>query len=561
LAGKSIKVDFKVISVQRDGNDEDFHTEKISNGVRVYFGNADVNVDQGEHTYVFLYKTNRQIGFFEDHDELYWNVTGNGWVFPIEKVTANVFLPDGIDSKNIKLAGYTGEQGATNSDFNSSLERGGATFVSTIPLKKEEGLTVVVVWPKGFVAPPSSEQKMLEMLQENMGAIVGIAGIIIILFYYVRVWHRIGRDPKKGAIIAQYDPPRNLSPSALSYVSKRGYSNETFVSAILSLAVKGNLVIKENENKYELQKIDTARKIFANDEEVVFEKLFNNRVSLELEQANHSILSSAITALKNELKNNLGNYFKWNLGYISFGIFLSLLFFIPTAAFFASLSDRLGFFSMWLSIWTIGVIAISAGVFSAWKKTNAGIMAKFVASAITLFAVPFWFAQIFVLALVYKESPIFLFIFLLFWVINIVFVLLLPSRTSDGRMLMDEIEGFRLFLSVTEKDRLNFHNPPGKTPELFEKFLPYALALGVEHKWAAQFAEMFAGLSARGTGYSPTWYAGNNFNALNMSSTIASFSNSFSGAISSSSMAPGSSSGLSGGSSGGGGGGGGGGGW
>jgi len=128
---------------------------------------------------------------------------------------------------------------------------------------------------------------------------------------------------------------------------------------------------------------------------------------------------------------------------------------------------------------------------------------------------------------------------------------------------MDQIEGFKLFLSVAEKERLNLLNPPERTPELFEKYLPYALALDVEVQWTEQFAEIMAQAAAAGAAYAPVWYSGRSWDGYAFTDFSSGLGGSFSGAIASSSAAPGSSSGFSGGggSSGGGGGGGGGGDW
>jgi uncharacterized membrane protein len=134
---------------------------------------------------------------------------------------------------------------------------------------------------------------------------------------------------------------------------------------------------------------------------------------------------------------------------------------------------------------------------------------------------------------------------------------------------MDRVDGFKMFLTAVDADRLQTLQttiPPEKTPQLFERFLPYALALGVEHAWAEQFSQVLARAVAAGAGggtsYSPSWYAGAGFASFSASEFTSSFSSSFSSAVSSSSAAPGSSSGSGGGgSSGGGGGGGGGGGW
>ena len=127
---------------------------------------------------------------------------------------------------------------------------------------------------------------------------------------------------------------------------------------------------------------------------------------------------------------------------------------------------------------------------------------------------------------------------------------------------MDKIEGFKQYLSVAEKDRLSLLNPPEKTPRLFERYLPYALALDVEQEWCEQFSHVLENASRDDGGYRPGWYAGTTWRPGSMSGLASSLGTSLSGAISSASTSPGSSSGSGGGgSSGGGGGGGGGGGW
>ena len=119
-----------------------------------------------------------------------------------------------------------------------------------------------------------------------------------------------------------------------------------------------------------------------------------------------------------------------------------------------------------------------------------------------------------------------------------------------------------MFLSVAEKDRLNFLAPAARTPELFERLLPYALALDVEQQWSEAFSDVLTRAAEGGGAYHPAWYAGSAWNVHRASAFTSSLGGSLTGAISSSSSAPGSSSGFGGGGgSGGGGGGGGGGGW
>jgi uncharacterized membrane protein len=160
-------------------------------------------------------------------------------------------------------------------------------------------------------------------------------------------------------------------------------------------------------------------------------------------------------------------------------------------------------------------------------------------------------------------SPAVVLVLILLVLTNYLFHYLLKAPTRSGRVLLDQIEGFRMFLAAVEEDRYKALSPIEKTPELFEKFLPHAMALNVETAWSEKFAAVLARAAQPGTtGYSPVWYSGPNWSPITASAFATSLGSSFSSAISSASTAPGSSSGGGGGgSSGGGGGGGGGGGW
>ena len=127
---------------------------------------------------------------------------------------------------------------------------------------------------------------------------------------------------------------------------------------------------------------------------------------------------------------------------------------------------------------------------------------------------------------------------------------------------MDQVEGFKMYLSVAEEERLQLLHPPDKTPELFEKYLPYAFALDVENEWSEQFAEVLAQAAKNGQSYTPTWYDGNSWKSQNFSGLATGLGNNLSNSIAAAATPPSSISGSGGGgSSGGGGGGGGGSGW
>jgi uncharacterized membrane protein len=142
--------------------------------------------------------------------------------------------------------------------------------------------------------------------------------------------------------------------------------------------------------------------------------------------------------------------------------------------------------------------------------------------------------------------------------LNVLFFWLLKAPTIAGRKLLDQLEGFRMYLTTAEEERLKVLNPPEKTPELFERFLPYALALNCENEWNAKFTAILAAAAIA----APAWYAGTHWDNGRTTSFTDSLGSTLASSTASASTSPGSSSGSGGGgSSGGGGGGGGGGGW
>jgi uncharacterized membrane protein YgcG len=548
---------FDVLSVRRDGRPEEYHLEGKDNGQRVYIGSAQTTLDPGEYTFELTYRTDRQLGFFENHDELYWNVTGNGWIFPLDKVTATILLPPGCPVQSTDA--YTGPKGAKGRDYTASQPGPGtACFETTRPLDAYEGLTIVVAWPKGYVATPDPWQARLRLVRDNIGLALALVGLALVLVYYVVAWSRVGKDPEKGVIIPRYAPPRGFSPAAVRFLMRMGYDQKAFAANVISLAVKGVLTIHCTDKKYTLMRKQLGLPGLTEDEKDLAQSLLGTRARLELEQANHTAISSAIKILKSDLAVQLEKkYFLSNIRYWVPGLLFSL---VPCAV--SLLNSRelpvALFMLVWLSIWTVGVTALLSSVFTLWR-TGHWVQAI----PMTLFSLPFVIGEIAGLGMFgYATSFWVPLVFGLGALVNGIFFHLLKAPTLIGRKTMDEIEGFRLYLSVAEKDRLNLENPPHRTPELFEMFLPYALALGVEQRWSEQFKDVLD-TAAKGTdGYSPAWYAGAGLTGLTAGALAGSLGSSLSSAISSSSTAPGSSSGGGGGgSSGGGGGGGGGGGW
>ena len=245
--GDPYTIHIEVISLERDAQPEDFHLRQISNGLRIYMGNTGELVSSGEHTYELTYAVDRAIGFFPDHDELYWNVTGNGWKFPVQEAAATVHLPRGIAREAILLDAYTGRQGSAETAYNASADnQGNATFHTTRALAPHESLTLVARWPKGFVSPPTDAQRHQYFLEDNQASLIGLLGLMVVLIYYAIAWFVVGRNPARGEVIPLAEPPTGFSPAALRYIWRMAFDPKTLVANLVDLAVKKRFAILED---------------------------------------------------------------------------------------------------------------------------------------------------------------------------------------------------------------------------------------------------------------------------------------------------------------------------
>ena len=554
-------VGFEVKTLLRNGYSEDYHLKPMSNGVRVYFGHQERTLNRGLHEYLLRYTSNRQLGFFDKHDELYWNVTGNDWEFPIQNANATIHLPEGVPRESIQLEAYTGRMGATGQAYEAYLDFDNTVhFHTTQPLQPGEGLTIVVSFAKGFVVQPSWEQELAYLFRDNRHLIYASIGMVILLMYYWISWLLVGKDPESGVVIPLYHPPKDYSPASMRFIEKMTYDNTSFSSAILNLAVKGYLTIKQNKNNdYVLEKTGTEVEMAAG-ESALAKALFSKDTSVTLKQFNHALIRKTINSHKASLKNDYEwKYFIKNTGYFVIGILISIL--ILATLFFSQPgyagSPETMFIIFWLTPWTLVCMGMLKNAWNHFTSKNySGAM-----GALAMLA-PFLFFEIMALFFFLQMTSLSVVMVLIaVCVINWLFYEWLKKPTLRGRKLLDKVEGFREYIELAEKHELDYKYPKGKCPELFELYLPYALALEVEDSWARQFAEVIK-QSGADQDYQPSWYHGRAWNHTKLTSFTSSLNSSLGSAISSSSTAPGSSSGSGGGGfSGGGGGGGGGGGW
>ncbi len=481
-----------VLSVKDEsGIDYKYTVKNKADRIYVQIGDADKTVT-GIKTYIISYEVERAVSFLPDHDEIYWNVVGPGWEVPIVESSVAVLLPNSIQEKDLNVTCFNGVVGSTEGAC--AVEKIGSNVVikNSTSLPAYNDFTVVVGFPKGNISSPTSAQKIMWFIQDNW--ILFTPFVVFAIMFYL--WYTRGKELKgRGVVVAEYEPPDNLLPIEVSTIVRQKISIKHISSIFIHLAVKGYLKIiylGDSKKDYALKKLKDGSSITNPVELLVFNELFSKKDEVTLADLKNSFYKTAPKVIGEVYKKITND-----------GYFLSN----P-----AKLRTRYYILAI-----LIGLSGFVLATFSLIISSTMNIFVPMISGFIIGF-----------------------------------FGYFMPRYTQKGIMAKEKIEGFKLFLSVTEKDRLAFHNAPAKKPELFEKFLPYAMVLGVEKEWSKQFEGIYV--------EPPSWYVGNwqAFTLMNFTRDLSTFSSKSNSVFISN---PSSGSGFSGGSSGGGFGGGGGGSW
>jgi hypothetical protein len=565
--GNRVRVDLEVLGVERNGEPEAWFTERQSNGVRINTGGDDYLPSlPGEYTFTIRYRTTRQLGFFESHDELYWNAIGTGWDFPVESGSVVVRLPEPVAVEQLSAEGYTGPQGAQGAAYTASMPAPGtARYALTQRLEAREGFTVVLTFPKGLIAEPTIADRVGWFLRDNAGVLVALAGLLALLLYSVLKWRRVGRDPRPGVIIPRYEPPAQQTPASLRYLRRMGYDMRCFSADLLALAVAGHVRIHQTGRRgkeWRLERTDPAtaradraiplpgagdphgtaamRAVAAEgaavegaaaaeraaaaepaaDPDDVALRVPVSGATAPLQPTQRPLLDKLFPTGRRELK--LTNKEAATVSGAQQAHTKALDHVLHPRYFQRNTS------AVWLGVAIIVVTGIAAFSVSG----GAGI-------------------------------PAIIAVLLVMWLALALFARLVRAPTEQGRRLLDEIEGLKLYLGVAERDDLARLQSPAAPPQLdadrYEALLPYAVALEVEDAWTKKFTIAVGAAAVAAATQRMGWYAGSG-RAADLGSFTRAIGSSLTSSIASASTPPGSSSGSGGGGSSGGGGGGGGGG-
>lgn len=506
------QADLTVLSVKRDWQPEPWRREQHARGIRIYTGSQERLLTPGFHFFTITYSINRQVRAVDDAQVLNWNVTGNGWSFPIESASATITLPDGIKATNYSaFVGY-----GDGRDENARIERDKEKiiFSSTRALLKGEGLAFSMSFPKGSLILPPDPQIDVWWWLGRPETLVAAGGTFLVLLYYIFAWNAVGRDPPAGTIPLRWQPPQGLSPALVSYVANFGFSRGKWAAisaSLLDLAIKGYLTIEQRTKAFLLSRTDMPLDERLPREQVaIIAAMSQSEQPFLIDRDNGSSVEELGKTVCADIERTYGGqYFNSNLFYIVLGMLISaavvlvivsfgdlgfgtgpVIFYTGVCSFVLAVRFGKHFIKMRLlsrhMLW-ITVLLIGA------------LVAFFIYGGSLSEAVMTFFQSVNVFAVLAIDGII---------VLNVLLAMSLARLTPMGRSAMDEIEGLRRYLTLAEQDRHTVPGAPKMSPEHFERLLPYAVALGQEEQWTFNFQGWAAGQRHAEAEYSPIWCHG-----------------------------------------------------
>jgi uncharacterized membrane protein YgcG len=423
-----------------DGRARPVRTRETGRLLELRIGDPDVTVS-GVEEYRIRYRVRRGLLFFEQHDELYWNAIGHEVLLPIERASATVYLPAGVDPAAVESACFTGSLGSVEQACRVQSGVVALSFVAERSLGPREGLSVVVALPKGVIREPSRSERWLARARDYLSAWAVLPALVLAVL--IGLWRSQGRDPAGSvALPVRYEPPEGLSPAEVGVVLDERVDLVDVSATLLDLAVRGYLRIEEVEGQGLL---------FLRDRDWRLVKLRDDGA---LRPHEALLFGRLFAAGDSVLVSSLRNRFYAHLPAIREAIDHAVS---HDGRFFPTSPERVR-----RRYAGVGLVGLIGGMAALWANAPARAAVSVAVSG--------------GLVLLFSRA--------------------MPRRTARGRAVYEEILGFREFVARVDQDRLE--RMGGRSPERFERVLPYALVLGAADAWA----EAFDGLYRE----PPRWY-------------------------------------------------------
>ena len=414
-----------------DGRPWPWQTRTSGSALEIRIGDPDRTVS-GVEDYWIHYRVERGILFFPDHDELYWNATGNQVDVPVDRASATVYLPGGLAPADVQQLCFTGPQGSLAQDCKAKSGVNAIGFEATQALRPREGLSVVVGLPKGVIREPTPWERWIARARDYLSPWLALP--LVVLATLVGLWRTQGRDPELGAAVpVRYEPPAGLSPAEVGTVLDERADLVDVTATLIDLAVRGYLRIEE---------IESTGLLFLRDQDWRLVKL---RDGGDL-RAHESLLFACLFEAREQVTvSQLRNRFYVHLPAIRDAIYDTVS---RGSRFFPTSPEKVR--RAWAAV---GIAALVIGAILWTRAAPVPGAALGVSGGLLL-----------------------------------LFSRVMPRRTRRGREVYEEIRGFQEFVERVDKDRLE--RLGGRTADRFERVLPYALVLGAADAWAEAFADL-----------------------------------------------------------------------
>lgn len=465
IQNNRISIDYSVSEVLMNGSPVNYFTEREGGDLIIYVGDRNIFLDPGFYIYEIYYETAGQIGFYEDYDELSWNVNGISGKM-IDSVSSVVRLPTGANI--ISSHCYTGRFGDKESDCISEINEDGSLTTVVNNLPSNEMLTVSVGFTKGVVNQPAGfETNVFSWFDKNGMAVVSAVFILLLSVYYRITWKKYGVDPPKPVAIPQFSPPDGLSPAAVGMLHKGYFIDDLITASIVNLSVKGYLSIEEiiekkglfgirKDRVFSLTRLNNDYSKLPAEEAVVLRELFYSDDNIRLDGKYDRDVAKMMQTYKKSLNKQFRPVLDEGIN-IKFHV-------VP-----------------WLGF----VLYII-------------ILFYFINNSLMHFEV--------------NRTALFITIPLLS-ILYIIYAIQIVRPGERKLHYRSNIKGLKMYLDVAEEKRMQFFNPPSVTPEKFEELLPYAIALEMEEVWGEKFEKALLSSAVQPEAYQPAWYRGTYVNA------------------------------------------------
>jgi|AntAceMinimDraft_16_1070373.scaffolds.fasta_scaffold09105_2 uncharacterized membrane protein YgcG len=453
--GENITISLKVITATQDGGSAQYTTSRSGRNILVRIGDPNRTIT-GTHTYTIRYNVDRALLFHDDYIQLYWNVTGNEWAIPINSTSATITLPQTVTTADVMTTSYVGYYGRDTLGREATIDDQGRFVFTADQLMPGQGLTIDMAIPREQmeIAAPTTWQRILWFLNANKFAALPILTLIGMFL----VWLKVGKDPRKETIAPRFEPPRGMHPGEAGVLIDDRADLRDISAMVIGLAVKGYLTIGEvDDQKQGIP--ETIKGFFGHAGALDYEFSKEKNADSDLSKVEATLLGAIFDSTHSDkrLLSSMENEFYKALPQIKSDLYAGLI----KKGYYPSNPERTRKSYAGAGMFGI-VLAIAIGGWSG---------SLYLGLAIALSGL-----------IVLGFSPI------------------MPRKTKKGVLVLQDLLGLSEYIHRAEVKQMEFHDAPEKSPQLFEKLLPYAMAFNLTSIWTKQFEGLMS--------EPPRWYVG-----------------------------------------------------